>query len=195
VSALKHPTLQLHLRLAATADLPEIMRLERAGFAAAIQETETTFGERLAAAPQGCWVLDDGAGRLYGYICAEFWAYDAAAPAEKFARNHSAGALHRLDGEEIYISSMVVDPAARGSGWGRRLFRDAVAAMFERHSSLRSAILIVHPEWQAARRIYHAEGFTRIGEVAGYFAAHETRLPAIIMRRIGLSCADENRDL
>jgi ribosomal protein S18 acetylase RimI-like enzyme len=181
--------------LAVQADLPEIMRLERAGFAADIQETEITFGERLAAAPEGCWVLDDGAGRLYGYLCAEFWAFDPAAPSTSFARDHSAGALHRLDGAEVYISSMVVDPATRGSGWGRRLFRDAVTAMFARHGSLRSAILIVHPEWQAARRIYRSEGFTEIGHVPDYFAAHGTRLPAIIMRRSGVSWPDENRDL
>lgn len=187
--------MNLQLRPATPADLPEIMRLERAGFASDIQETELTFGERLAAAPEGCWVLADGAGRLYGYLCAEFWAFDAAAPAAKFARDHSAGALHRLDGEEVYVSSMVVDPATRGSGWGRRLFRDAVAVMFARHRALRSAILIVHTEWQAARRIYHSEGFIEIGAVPDYFFAHDRRLPAIVMRRAGVSCPDENRDL
>ena len=187
--------MNLQLRSALISDLPEIMRLERAGFASEIQETEITFGERLAAAPEGCWVLDDGAGRLYGYLCAEFWAFDAAAPAARFARDHGAGALHRPDGEEVYVSSMVVDPATRGTGWGRRLFRDAVAAMFARHSALRSAILIVHPEWQAARRIYQSEGFAEIGSVPDYFAAHDKRLPAIVMRRSGVSCTDEDRDL
>lgn len=179
--------MNLQLRLATPADLPEIMRLERAGFAADIQETDITFAERLAAAPDGCWVLDNEEGRLLGYLCAEFWAFDPAAPAAKFARDHSAGALHRLDGEEVYISSMVVDPATRGTGWGRRLFRDAVAAMFARHKRLRSAILIVHPQWDAARRIYHAEGFAEIGSVPDYFAAaHGTRMEAIIMRRAGV---------
>lgn len=189
------PLNELKLRLARPGDLQEIMRLERAGFAAAIQETEITFGERLASAPEGCWVLDDGAGRLFGYLCAEFWAFDPEAPVAGFARNHSAGGLHRLDGEEVYISSMVVDPATRGTGWGRRLFRDAVTAMFARHTLLRSAILIVHPEWQAARRIYHSEGFVEIGEVPAYFAEQNTHLPAIIMRRGVVSCPDENRDL
>jgi ribosomal-protein-alanine N-acetyltransferase len=174
----------LALRPAAAADLAGIMRLERAGFAEAIQETEATFAERMAAAPEGYWVLAGDEGRLYGYLCAEFWPFKHDFEAESFARNHAATGMHDRDGEEIYISSMVVDPALRGTGWGRRLFRDALSEMFARHVRLRSAILIVHPEWSAARRIYLAEGFAEIGEIGGYFAsAGEERLPAIVMRR------------
>jgi len=66
--------------------------------------------------------------------------------------------------------------------------------MFARHSSLRSAILIVL-EWQSARRIDQSEGFAQSGSVPDYFAAHGKRLPAIVMRRSGVSCTDENRDL
>jgi ribosomal-protein-alanine N-acetyltransferase len=172
------------LRRAVAADMAEIMRLERAGFAAAIQETEQTFAGRLSAAPEGCWVLAAEAGRLVGYLCAEFWPLEPAFNADRFARNHAAKASHILDGEELYVSSMVVDPATRGTGWGRRLFRDAVAAMFASHPRLRSTILIVHPEWASARRIYRAEGFAEIGEIEGYFAAcNGERLPAIVMRR------------
>lgn len=175
----------LALRPAVAADLAEIMRLERAGFAEAIQETEATFAERMAAAPEGCWVLAGEAGRLYGYLCAEFWPWKQGFEAESFARNHAAAGMHDRDGEEIYISSMVVDPALRGTGRGRRLFRDALSEMFARHSRLRSAILIVHPEWTAARRIYFAEGFDEIGEIGGYFAAAGgLSQPAIVMRRL-----------
>ncbi|WP_374582333.1 GNAT family N-acetyltransferase [Pseudoduganella sp.] len=172
------------LRLAVAGDMAEIMRLERAGFAAAIQETEHTFAERLRAAPEGCWVLAGEAGRLYGYLCAEFWPLQTGVDPARFARDHAAAETHDANGEEVYISSMVVDPATRGTGWGRRLFSDALAAMFARQPRLRSAILIVNPEWQAARRIYQAEGFREIGEIAGYFAAGDgARLPAIVMRR------------
>lgn len=173
-----------HLRPAVAADMAEIMRLERAGFAAAIQETERTFAERLRAAPEGCWVLAGAAGRLYGYLCAEFWPLQPGFDAARFARDHAAAQTHVADGEEVYVSSMVVDPATRGSGWGRRLFRDALAEMFARHPRLCSAILIVNPEWTAARQIYRAEGFNEIGEIAAYFAAASgARLPAIVMRR------------
>jgi ribosomal protein S18 acetylase RimI-like enzyme len=172
------------LRPAVAADMAEIMRLERAGFAEAIQETEEAVAERLSAAPEGCWVLAGEAGRLFGYLCAEFWPLEQGFNPARFARNHAAADTHRPDGEEIYVSSMVVDPATRGTGWGRRLFRDALSEMFARHPRLRSTILIVNPEWDAARRIYRAEGFTEIGEIAGYFAAGAgQRLPAIVMRR------------
>lgn len=173
----------LQLRQAAASDLAEIMRLEQAGFAAAIQETAATFAGRLAAGGDGCWVLADG-GRLYGYLCAEFWRYEEHAKADRFARDHSAADTHCADGEEIYVSSMVVDPVLRGTGWGSRLFNGALAAMRGRHRQLRSAILIVHPEWQGARHIYRSAGFTEVGEVPAYFAAPDSEpRAAIIMRR------------
>jgi ribosomal protein S18 acetylase RimI-like enzyme len=176
--------MQFRLRRAVAADMAEIMRLERAGFAEAIQETEEAFAERLSAAPEGCWVLAGEAGRLFGYLCAEFWPLEPGFDAARFARNHAAADTHLPDGEEVYVSSMVVDPATRGTGWGRRLFRDALSEMFARHPRLRSTILIVNPEWAAARSIYRAEGFAEIGEIEGYFASvGGARLPAIVMRR------------
>lgn len=176
----------LYLRQATTDDLTEIMRLEQAGFAAAIQETAATFSERLAAGGEGCWVLAGSDQRLFGYLCAEFWRYQADVAPERFARDHSAAATHCPDGEEIYVSSMVVDPILRGSGWGGRLFNGALDAMRARHRQLRSAILIVHPEWLGARQIYRRAGFTEIGAVPGYFAAPNGAChAAIIMRREG----------
>jgi ribosomal protein S18 acetylase RimI-like enzyme len=174
----------LALRQAVRADLPEIMRLERAGFASAIQETEAAFGARLDAFAAGCWVLGDADHRLYGYLCAELWPYSDAVPASRFARNHSAHQAHHRAGEELYVSSMVVDPATRGTGWGRRLFCQSLAAMQARFTQVRSTILIVHPEWHAARQIYGSEGFQEIGSVPGYFAlGQEQFAPALIMRR------------
>lgn len=177
--------MMFHLRRAVAADLAEIMRLERAGFAESIQETEATFTERLSAAQEGCWVLAGEAGRLYGYLCAEFWPLQEGFDAGRFARDHAAADSHVADGEEVYVSSMVVDPATRGTGWGRRLFRESLAEMFGRHPRLRSAILIVNSEWTAARQIYRAEGFVDIGEIEGYFApfAGGAPLPAVVMRR------------
>jgi len=177
--------MMFHLRRAEMADMAEIMRLERAGFAEAIQETESTFAERLSAAPEGCWVLAGEAGRLYGYLCAEFWPLQDGLDAGRFGRDHAAADTHVADGEEVYVSSMVVDPAMRGTGWGRHLFREALATMFVRHPGLRSTILIVNPDWTAARQIYRAEGFAEVGEIKGYFASTDDgeRLPAIVMRR------------
>jgi ribosomal-protein-alanine N-acetyltransferase len=49
---------------------------------------------------------------------------------------------------------------------------------------LRSTILIVHPEWAAARQIYRSEGFVEVGSVPGYFALDDGQFaPALIMRR------------
>jgi ribosomal-protein-alanine N-acetyltransferase len=180
----------LQLRQACLDDLAEIMRLEQAGFAAAIQESAATFSERLAAGGEGCWVLAGPDRRLFGYLCAEFWRYETDVAAGRFARNHSAAETHCADGEEIYVSSMVVDPVLRGSGWGARLFNGALDAMRARHRQLRSAILIVHPDWQGARHIYRSAGFREIGAVPAYFAAPgEASHAAIIMRREGHGCS------
>ncbi|MCG2583954.1 N-acetyltransferase [Massilia sp. TS11] len=173
------------IRQAQGADLDELMRLERAGFAPAIQETAETFAGRLAAFPGGCWVIDGGDGRLYGYLCAEFWPYAPDIDAARFARDHAAADTHRADGTEVYVSSTVIDPALRGGGWGRRLFEGALARMQASAPWLCSAILIVHPEWLGARRIYSSAGFGEIGQIDGYFPGH----PAIIMRRSLLSSA------
>lgn len=170
------------INFATSADLPELMRLERLGFADAIQETEAVFADRLQAFPDGCRVLrvagtsDD---RLAGYLCAELWRYEEEVDPARFARNHSAVEAHAPHGDELYVSSMVIDPALRGSGWGGRLFNAVLDDLRVRLPQLRSAILIVHPEWSGARRIYTAAGFVEVAELPDYFAG---RASAIVMR-------------
>lgn len=168
---------------ATPADLPELMRLERSGFASAIQETEDVFAGRLQAFPDGCRVLrvagDAAGGRLGGYLCAEVWRYADRVEPMRFARNHSALAAHDPGGDELYVSSMVVDPALRGGGWGARLFTTVLQDLRERLPQLCSAILIVHPEWLGARRIYTAAGFVEVAELQEYFAGSAS---AIVMR-------------
>ena len=171
------------LRSATAADLPEIMRLERAGFAASIQESESTFADRIRTFPQGCLVLARDDGKLSGYLCAELWPYTPDVFQQRFARDHSAAATHDPDGAEIYISSMVIDPACRGSGLAKRLFSESLAYIRNHFPIVRSAILIVHPEWLAARKVYVSNGFQEAETVAGYFATPAGSSNALIMRR------------
>lgn len=172
------------LRSATFADLPDIMRLERAGFAADIQESEATFADRIRTFPQGCLVLADEDGKLSGYLCAELWPYRPEISLERFARDHSASAAHDPDGDEIYISSMVIDPACRGSGLAGRLFNDSLAHIRSHFPTVRSAILIVHPDWHAARRIYRSNAFVEIGTIERYFATGGAYVDAVLMRTV-----------
>lgn len=174
--------LNLTLRPATITDLPEIMRLERAGFAPAVQESETTFANRIETFAHGCLVLSDQHGRLSGYLCAELWPYIPEVPPERFARDHVASASHDPDGDEIYIASMVVDPDSRGMGLAQRLFGDSLACIRQQFPKVHSAILIVHPDWHAARRIYHSNAFVEIGTIKDYFAAGDTSTHAVVMR-------------
>jgi ribosomal protein S18 acetylase RimI-like enzyme len=172
----------LTLRPATPSDLPEIMRLERAGFTPAVQESEATFANRIATFAHGCLVLSDPNGELNGYLCAELWPYSPEVPPERFARDHSASATHYPDGDEIYISSMVIDPKCRGMGLANRLFAESLAYIRHHYPKVHSAILIVHPDWHDARRIYRSNAFVEIGTIENYFAATN---PAIMMRAPG----------
>ena len=172
------------LRCATLADIPEIMRLERAGFSSEIQETESTFADRIRTFPQGCLVLSGKAGRLAGYLCAELWPYTAEVSHDRFQRDHSASATHDEHGEEVYISSMVIDPDRRGTGLAGGLFADSLGYICGHFPALHSAILIVHPEWHGARKIYLANGFEEIGVVDAYFTMGGGAAPALVMRGV-----------
>ncbi|MFD2368366.1 GNAT family N-acetyltransferase [Pseudoduganella sp. GCM10020061] len=174
---------QFTLRPATIADLSEIMRLERAGFAAAIQETEDTFRDRITSFPQGCLVLADTSGKLSGYLCAELWPYATEVPRERFARDHAASATHDPNGQELYISSMVIDPARQGMGLAKRLFSESLAHIRQRFPAVCSAVLIVHPDWKGARQIYRSNGFAQVGVVGQYFRSDGATIDALVMRR------------
>ena len=184
ITPLQHCMTPFTLRCATLADLPEIMRLERSGFSSEIQENEFTFADRIRTFPQGCLVLSGEAGRLAGYLCAELWPYTAEVSQGRFKRDHAASQTHDENGEEVYISSMVIDPESRGTGLAKRLFTESLAYICSHFPALHSAILIVHPEWRGARKIYLASGFEEIGVVDAYFTMDGGTAPALVMRGV-----------
>ena len=99
--------------------------------------------------------------------CAEIWRYSEKWDPSQFALNHDARAMHVVDGEEIYVSSMTIDIALRGQGKGRRLFMGALSSMFRMYPKARSTILMVNEVWRDARKIYLSEGFKEIGAMEG----------------------------
>ena len=173
------------LRRAQRSDLDEIMRLEHAGFSKPTWEARETFEARLATFNDGFWVMADPSGRLHAYLCAEFWRFTPEWNPEQFTLNHSASESHVPGGDEVYISSMTVDAASRGQGFGRQLFNGALAAMFQSYPALLSTILMVNEDWKNAKRIYDSEGFVEIGSMEQYFRSENGKPQrAIIMRRL-----------
>lgn len=70
--------------------------------------------------------------------------------------------LARDDEETARIRLLLVEPAARGEGVGRKLVEAAVA--FARRAGYREVVLWTHRELHAARRIYAGIGFRKTEE-------------------------------
>jgi DNA-binding MarR family transcriptional regulator/GNAT superfamily N-acetyltransferase len=70
--------------------------------------------------------------------------------------------LARDDEESARIRLLLVEPAARGLGLGRKLVEEAVA--FARRAGYREVVLWTHRELHAARRIYAGIGFRKTAE-------------------------------
>jgi GNAT superfamily N-acetyltransferase len=70
--------------------------------------------------------------------------------------------LARDDAETARLRLLLVEPAGRGQGLGRKLVEAAVA--FARRAGYREVVLWTHRELHAARRIYGAIGFRKTEE-------------------------------
>lgn len=170
------------IRPARAADLDAIVTLEARGFADGVVESRAVFAARLAAFAAGFLVLEID-GRIAGYLCSEIWDEGAGTHPADFALGHDAQAAHRPDGRLLYVSSTVIDPDCRGGGYGRLLFRSALARAWTNFPALRAALLLVNEGWIAARRIYAGEGFAEIARFPGFFApARGPAQAAIVMR-------------
>jgi [ribosomal protein S18]-alanine N-acetyltransferase len=142
------------IRPAVPADLPDLVRLERASFAC--PWSEDSLRHDLVDHPAACYLAAcTAAGTLVGY--AAFWrSVDVA-----------------------MITNIAVDPAWRGRGIGRQLLAalvgQAVAEGFKR------LVLEVRPSSTIARRLYESAGFAAIGVRRGYYL--DNHEDAIIMQK------------
>jgi len=149
-------------------DLEEVMRLERAGFSPGIVEEAPVFRQRLEAFANGFFLLRQGP-RTVGYACTEIWKDRQDYLTERFRLGHPLTGWHDSAGDECYLASMTVEPAARRSGAGRFLFRETLLAMRSAFPALRRGILLVNEGWTGACRIYRDEGFVVACRMPGFF--------------------------
>jgi ribosomal-protein-alanine N-acetyltransferase len=139
MAACPTPELRIALRRMTEADLPAVMQVECAAYAA--PWTEGIFRDCLRA--HYCCLVADQAGHLLGHV----------------VMSVAAG--------ECHILNLCVAPSRQGRGLGRRLLRRVLALAHQRDAD--TAFLEVRASNLGAIRLYHAEGFDEIGLRKGYY--------------------------
>ena len=161
------------IRKADIEDIKNIMKIEHLAFHSEIIESEKTFEDRTKAFEDGFLVAETDANsdkekEIVGYISSELWEYSTEIPYENFALNHSVFKTHKKDGNELYISSVAVDPAVRGKNIGKRLLEELLKTISEKYE-LKSSILIVNSEWKNAFEMYRKKGFEEVAQMPDFF--------------------------
>lgn len=170
------------IRKANAGDIDDIMEIEHLSFHPEIIESKKVFEERIAAFPDGFLIAEiedkgnkngGGIGKtIAGYISSELWKYSENIPYSNFGLNHSVYDTHSDDGEELYISSVAVNPAVRGGKIGKRLFTTLLDNISEKYN-LKSAILLVNSDWRNAYQMYQKEGFVTVDKIFNFFPMSE----------------------
>jgi len=157
------------IRVAQADDLPAVLEVEQASFAAGVRESLPTYHARLDLHPRGFRIAEHG-GALVGFITSECWREAEGISADRFAIDHHPAQHHHADGDLLYVSAMAVAPTARGLGVGAALLASLID---EPDPRLRAALLLVARGWTAARAIYARAGFSEQQVLPGFFRADD----------------------
>lgn len=142
------------LREATIADLPAIMRLERASFPTDAW-SDDTMGTELTSA-HTVYLVDEEADAIVGY-----------------------GGVRTLQGgSDADIQTIALDEALRGQGRGRALLRALIAIAVERGA--KELFLEVRADNPVAEGLYASEGFAELGRRPRYYQPDD--VDAIVMR-------------
>lgn len=176
------------IRKAVPEDIRSVMEIEHLSFHPEVIESEKVFEERIQFFSDGFFVAEiekDGIKTIVGYISSELWTRREEIPYDSFHLNHSVSETHRADGDELYISSVAVRPAARGGRIGKKLLVRLLESVSKEYN-LTSAILLVNTDWDNAYALYFQEGFEVVGKLPGFFPALKSEAASgtgLIMRK------------
>lgn len=166
------------------------MRLDRLCFDTDTIESEGAYRERIEIFPEGFLVLEaaEAGGApgepIMGFISSELWVRPETISAELFALGHSIKERQVRDGDELYVSSLAVDPSLRGYGFARLLFDGLIEGIRARRPRVRSVILLVGETWTDAKALYERSGFETIAVLEGFFDGRTAGASdGIVMRR------------
>ena len=159
------------IRKANIEDIDAVMEIEHLSFHSGVIESKKVFEDRIKAFSDGFLIAEieeNGKKIIAGYISSELWKYSEEVPRSNFNLNHSIYDTHSDSGEELYISSLAVNPAVRGGKIGKRLFTELLSHV-SKENKLKSAILLVNSDWQSAYKMYQKEGFVIIDKIPDFF--------------------------
>ena len=86
----------------------------------------------------------------------------------QFCLNHSDSKNAQKNGDELYISSLAVNPNIHGEKIGKKLFLTLLKTVQKEHQ-IKRAILLVNRDWKNAFSMYQKEGFEIIAEIENFF--------------------------
>lgn len=155
------------IRKANKGDISDIMEIERLSFHSEIIESRNVFEDRIETFQNGFLVAVIGSD-IVGYISSELWNYSPNISISNFDLNHSIQKTHQKNGDELYISSIAVNPNIRGEKIGKKLFLTLLKTVQKEHQ-IKRAILLVNRDWKNAFSMYQKEGFEIIAEIENFF--------------------------
>lgn len=136
---MRHRTLNL-------ADLPDLDLIQTHCYSASMLESTEVFADRLQAAPDWIWGMQDDAG-----LCAYLFTYPVC---QGHLSPLNSGFRPAADGDTLYLHDLAIHPRARGHGLAHRLIRHAWD--YAKTSGLvHSALISV----QDSERFWAAQGY------------------------------------
>jgi len=156
------------IRPARLDDLPQIMKIEALCFDEGVRESAETYRRRIEVFSDGFLVLEASDG-LSGFATSEIWPGGQSLAPDAFALGHPIEDRFDPDGAVLYVSSLAVDPARRGEGYGPALFDALLESIPAKYPRVDRVLLLVAEDWFAARAIYERRGFSVIRRFEAFF--------------------------
>ncbi|GHV82169.1 N-acetyltransferase GCN5 [Spirochaetia bacterium] len=164
-------------------DIENIMKLEEKCFNKYTQEKKEVYLERIEVFPDGFIILelDD---QFVGAVSSEIWQYVSVVNRDIFTLGHSIKKQIKLNGNELYISSIGILPEYRSQGFGEALFKELIKNIKLKFQNVVHGILLLSEEWEYARKIYMQNNFKECKILEGFFMSTDgTKKNGIVMRK------------
>jgi ribosomal-protein-alanine N-acetyltransferase len=163
-------------------DIEDIMELEEKCFNKYTRERKEVYIERIEVFPDGFIILENDK-KFIGAVSSEIWQYVPCIDRNTFKLGHSIKNQIKLEGDELYISSIGILPVYRGQGFGEELFFELLKNIKLKYPRVNHGILLLNEEWKYAKKIYLKNNFNECTILPRFFKSDDgTKKDGIVMR-------------